>query len=71
MMIENKNKVEAIAWEMKYFRAASEAIIFFVSLIRGIIEIKLISSPIHIPSQVLDLIEINVPITRDLKNIGL
>lgn len=45
---ENSNKEEAIAWIIKYFRDASDAIILFVLLIRGIIERRLISNPIHI-----------------------
>jgi hypothetical protein len=51
MIIENSNKVDAKAWVIKYLRAASEAIIFFVLLIKGIIERRLISNPIHIPIQ--------------------
>lgn len=53
---------------MKYFNAASEAIIFFVLLIRGIIERRLISSPIHIPIHEYDEIEINVPVIKEITN---
>lgn len=47
-MIEKRRMVEAIAWVIKYFRAASEGKIFFEFFIRGIKDNKLISNPIHI-----------------------
>lgn len=46
---------------MKYFIVASEASGFFESLIKGIIDSKLISSPIHIPTHEYEEIEIKVP----------
>lgn len=46
--IEKRRIIEAIAWVIKYFIADSEEYIFFVDLNRGIIERRLISSPIHI-----------------------
>lgn len=62
MIIENRRRVEAKLCLIKYFKAASEAIIFLVSLIRGIIESKLISKPIHIPIHEYEEIVIKVPV---------
>jgi len=49
IMIENKKIVEAMACVIKYFREASEEKRFFVLFIRGMIDNRLISNPIHIP----------------------
>lgn len=49
IIILNNIIVEAIVWVIKYFIAASEFCILLVFLIKGIIESRLISSPIHIP----------------------
>lgn len=47
-IIENSKKIEANAWVIKYLRVVSEEYIFFEFFIKGIIDIKLISKPIHI-----------------------
>lgn len=52
---------------MKYFIKASEQKIFF-EFIKGIIESRLISNPIHILSHENDEIEIKVPRISVLKN---
>lgn len=47
---------------------ASEVRAFFFLFIRGIIERRLISKPIHILIQEKDLMEIKVPKIMELKN---
>lgn len=59
---------EAIVWVIKYFRPDSDAKGFFVLFIKGIIDSKLISSPIHIPTQVYDEIVMIVPKIKVIKN---
>jgi hypothetical protein len=53
---------EAKACVKKYFKEDSEENKFFVLIIRGIKDNKLISNPIHIPNQEEEEIEIKVPI---------
>lgn len=65
LIILNNKIVEARAWVIKYFIVASEVIILSVFLIRGIIESRLISNPIHIPNQEYDEIAIIVPNTKE------
>lgn len=69
IIIENSKIVEAKAWVIKYFREASEEYMFLVFDIKGIIERRLISSPIHILSQEYDEIEIKVPIIKKFRKI--
>lgn len=69
--IANIKIVDAKAWVMKYFIDASEENILFLLFIRGIIDNRLISKPIHIPIQVLEDIAISVPIIIDNKNSNL
>lgn len=65
MIIANKIRVEASAWVTKYFSAASVAKGFLTLIIKGIIDKRLISNPIHIPIQEYEEIEIMVPTTSD------
>jgi hypothetical protein len=51
-IIVNKITVEAKTCVIKYLIAVSVASLFFVFLIKGIKERRLISNPIHIPNQV-------------------
>lgn len=69
-IIENKRRDEANAWIRKYFKEASVDIKLFCSIIRGINDNKLISSPIHTPNQELDEIVIKVPKIKVNKNIS-
>ncbi len=71
IIIENNRIIEANVWVIKYFKVASEAYIFFLLEIRGIIDIRLISRPIHILIQLNAEIEIKVPITKKVININL
>lgn len=64
----NINMADAKACVKKYFREDSEENKFFVLIIRGIKDNKLISNPIHIPNQEEEEIEIKVPIIIDKKN---
>lgn len=59
--MENNNAEDAIACVMKYFSDDSEASWFLLFPIKGIIDNRLISSPIHIPIQEYDEIAIIVP----------
>lgn len=58
---------EAKAWVRKYFNDDSEENKFFVLIIKGIKDKRLISNPIHIPSQEDEEIEIKVPIIIERK----
>lgn len=69
VIIANKKIVEARAWVTKYFIADSFDITFFFEAISGIIDRRLISRPIHIPSHEVDEMAIIVPIIMALKNI--
>lgn len=69
IIIENNKIIEAIVWVIKYFIEDSDFIIFLEEFIRGIIEIKLISNPIHILIQEYEEIEIIVPNIIKLKKI--
>lgn len=66
--IENKKMEEARAWIKKYFRDDSEENKFFVPIIKGIKDNKLISNPIHILNQEEEEIEIRVPKIIEKKN---
>lgn len=66
--MENNRIADARAWVMKYLREASEENKFFLLFIRGIIDNKLISKPIHIPTHVFADTAISVPITIKIKN---
>lgn len=57
----NKKIKEASVWVKKYLIADSEPIMFLLSIIKGIKDIKLISSPIHIPNQEEDEIVNRLP----------
>lgn len=70
-IILNKINIEARVWVKKYLIEASEEYIFLYIENNGIIEIMLISRPIHIPSQEYEEIEIRVPIIIVKKNINL
>lgn len=67
-IIENNRAVEAKAWVIKYLREASEANRFLFLFIRGIIDRRLISRPIHIPTHDEEEIEIMDPVIKDKKN---
>lgn len=64
----NKKMAEANAWVRKYFKEASVESKLFVSIIKGIKDNKLISSPIQAPNQELEEIEIKVPLISVVKN---
>lgn len=55
-----KRKMDAKAWVRKYFKAASEDIIFLLA-IKGIKDNKLTSSPTQAPNQEEEETEIRVP----------
>lgn len=61
MIIANIRIAEARAWVMKYLIEASDEYISVFLERRGIIEIRLISRPIHIPIHEYDDKEIRVP----------
>lgn len=67
--MENSRIVDARAWVMKYFIAASDSILFLTFVKRGIIERRLISSPIHINIQDPEDTVIRVPLMVNNKNI--
>lgn len=69
MIIANMKMVEAMACVTKYFIAASDSILFFVFLSKGIIESKLISNPAHILIQEFDEITISVLAIINVYNI--
>ena len=52
---------EPNAWARKYLREASDSREFFSDMRIGIIPIRLISNPIHIPIHLVDLIVKKVP----------
>lgn len=66
--IEIRRIVDAIAWVMKYFIAASDLCLFFCLLISGMIDSRFISRPIHIPNQLFDVIVNSVPNTIVVMN---
>lgn len=68
-IITVKSRVaEASAWVKKYFSEASVERRLFVFVIKGIKDNKLISNPIHAPNHELAETEINVPLTKVMKN---
>jgi hypothetical protein len=64
----NKKIAEANAWVRKYFKAASVDNRLFVSIIKGIKDSKLISSPTQAPIHELAEIEIKVPLIKVIRN---
>lgn len=60
----NSRVAEARTCTMKYFSEASVLYMFLALDIRGINDIRLISSPIHAPSHELDDTDINTPLTK-------
>lgn len=66
VIILNNKIVDAKDWVIKYFIVASEVIILLVLPIRGIIERRLISKPIHIPIHEYDEIATIVPSINEL-----
>jgi hypothetical protein len=62
----NSRVAEASTCTMKYFSEASVLYIFLTLDIKGINDIRLISSPIHAPSHELDDTDTNtsIPLTR-------
>lgn len=68
IIIENKRIKEAKAWVRKYFIELSVERIFLLCWINGMNANKLISKPNHIPIQVNEEIEINLPVNRIIKN---
>lgn len=65
----NNKTAEAKAWVKKYFNEASVDIKLLLSLIRGIKDNKLISSPIQALNQELEETVIIVPVIKINKNI--
>lgn len=63
--IEINNIVDAIDWIIKYLIAGSLIIEFLLSVNMGIIDSKLISSPIQIPNQEFEEMDRIVPIIND------
>jgi hypothetical protein len=68
IVIANNRVAEASAWVKKYFSEASVEKRFFVFVIKGIKDNKLISSPIHAPNHEFADVEINVPLINVIKN---
>lgn len=67
--MKTRNNIDASLWIKKYIILLCEELEFFVIYINGIKDIILISSPIHILIQFLDLITIIDPIRVRQKNI--
>lgn len=68
IIIANNTTLEARAWVIKYFKADSEGYELFELVIKGIIDKRLISNPIHILNHEYDEIVIRVPIIKVKKN---
>jgi hypothetical protein len=64
----NSSVAEANTCTIKYFSEASVLYIFLTLDIKGINDIRLISSPIHAPSHELDDTDTNIPLTRVTSN---
>lgn len=64
----SKSVAEAKACVKKYFNEASVEKRFFVLVINGIKDSKLISNPIHAPNQEFADVEIKVPLISVIKN---
>jgi hypothetical protein len=60
----NSSVAEASTCTMKYFNEASVLYIFLTLDIKGINDIRLISSPIHAPSHELEDTDTNTPLTK-------
>lgn len=68
IIITNKKMREAKTWIKKYLIEDSLEIKLLWSIIKGIKDIKLISSPIHIPIQEDEEIVIKVPVIKVVMN---
>jgi hypothetical protein len=64
----NSRVAEESTCTIKYFSEASVFYMFLTLDIRGINDIRLISSPIHAPSHELDDTDTNIPLTRVTRN---
>jgi hypothetical protein len=64
MYMHCTQNIEASTCTIKYFNEASVLYMFLTLDIRGIKDIKLISSPIHAPNHELEETEIRVPPTK-------
>jgi hypothetical protein len=64
----NNKVAEARACVKKYFNEASVEKRFFVFVIKGIKDNRLISNPIHAPNHEFAEVEINVPLINVIKN---
>lgn len=67
-IILNMKIKDASVWVRKYFAEASDEYMFLVDLMRGMMDSKLISKPIHILIQEYDEIAIRVPRIVELIN---
>lgn len=67
-IIQNNKLLDAKAWIKKYFNEASVDNIFSLFIIKGINDNKLISNPIQILNQFIELILIIVPLNNENKN---
>lgn len=67
-IIKNNKILEAKAWVKKYFNEASDVKILFVFIIKGMKDNKLISKPIQILNQEVDVILIIDPKNKVIKN---
>ena len=63
----NRSVAEASTCTMKYLSEASVLYIFLTLGIKGINDIRLISSPIHAPSHELEDTDTNIPHTKVVK----
>lgn len=66
-IIKNNNTDEAKAWTRKYFKEASVVKIFSFLDIIGMKDRRLVSNPIHAPSQELEEIVIKIPLIKVVK----
>jgi hypothetical protein len=64
----NSKVAEASTCTMKYFNEASVLYIFLTFDIRGMNDIKLISSPIHAPSHEFEDTDTNIPLIKVISN---
>jgi hypothetical protein len=63
-----KKVTEASTCTIKYFNEASVLYIFLTLDIRGMNDIRLISSPIHVPSHEFEDTDTNTPLTKVISN---
>jgi hypothetical protein len=64
----NSKVAEASTCTVKYFSEASVLYMFLTLDIRGVNDIRLISTPIHVPSHELEDTDTNRPLTRVTSN---